>query len=88
MSGRPETQQGDQRRLKAMRGYPKLDRPKECLSMIEWPKIRLLNHVALFGINRTHDRPAETFVYVVFHFIRIMDVNLVTVYANFAQEAR
>lgn len=71
-----------------MQGYPKLDRPKECLSMIEWPKIRLLNHVALFGINRTNDHPAETFVFEVFHSIRIMYVNLVTVYATFAQEAR
>lgn len=56
--------------------------------MIEWPKIRLLKHGALFGINRTNDRPAETFVYVVFHPMRIMYVNLVTVYADFAQEAR
>lgn len=56
--------------------------------MIEWHNFVLLNHVALFGINRTHDRPAETFVYVVFHSIRIMYVNLITVYANFAQEAR
>ena len=55
--------------------------------MIEWTKIRLLNHVALFGINRINDRPAETFVHVVFHSMRIMDVNLITVYANFAQEA-
>lgn len=47
----------------------------------------LLNHVALFRINRTHDRPAEAFVYVVFHPMRIMYVNLVSVYANFAQEA-
>lgn len=30
----------------------------------------------------------EMFVYVVFHSIRIMYVNLITVYANFAQEAR
>lgn len=44
-------------------------------------------YVALFGINRTNDRPAETFVCVVFHSMRIMYVNLVTVYANFAQEA-
>lgn len=61
--------------------------PKECLSMIWWPTFPLSNHVALFGINRTHDRPAETFVYVVFHSIRIMYVTLITVYANFAQEA-
>ena len=70
MSGRPETPQGDQRRLKAMQGVTK------CYI-----------HVALFGINRTHDRPAETFVYVAFHSMRIMYANLVTVYANFAQEA-
>lgn len=44
-------------------------------------------HVALFGINRTNDRPAETNVYVVFHSMRIMYVHLGTVYANFAQEA-
>ena len=88
VSGRPETPQGDQRRLKAMQGYPKLDRPKECLSMIWWHNFVLLNHVALFGTNRTNDRPAETFVYVVFHSRRIMYVHLVTVYANFAQEAR
>ena len=36
----------------------------------------LTYHVALFGINRTHDRPAETFVYVVFHSMRIMYVCL------------
>ena len=71
-----------------MQGYPKLDRPKECLSMIWWHNFVLLNHVALFGTNRTNDRPAETFVYVVFHSRRIMYVHLVTVYANFAQEAR
>lgn len=62
--------------------------PKECLSMIWWHNFVLLNHVALFGINRTNDRPAETFVHVVFHSMRIMYVDLVTVYANFAQEAR
>ena len=89
MSGRPETPQEDQRILKAMQGVCTISwTPKECLSMIEWPKIRLLNHVALFGINRTHDSPTETFVFVVFHFRRIMYVHLVTVHANFAQEAR
>lgn len=89
MSGRPETPQGDQRSLKAMQGVSeKFSTPKECLSMIEWRNFPLTYHVALFGINRTHDRPAETFVYVFFHSIRIMDVNLITVYANFAQEAR
>lgn len=62
--------------------------PKECLSMIWWLTFQLRNHVALFGINRTNDRPAETFVYVIFHSIRIMYVHLVTVYADFAQEAR
>ena len=36
----------------------------------------LTYHVALFGINRTHDRPAETFVYVVFHSMRIMYMSL------------
>lgn len=56
--------------------------------MIWWHNFVLLNHVALFRINRTNDRPAETFAYVVFHSMRIMYVNLVTVYANFAQEAR
>lgn len=49
------------------------------LSFIEvksFPILLLPNHVALFGINRTHDRPAETFVYVVFHSMRIMYVSL------------
>ena len=68
--------------------WGKIPTPKECLSMIWWPTFRLSYYVALFGINRTYDRPAETFVYVVFHSIRIMYVNSITVYANFAQEAR
>lgn len=55
---------------------PFLAIPKECLSMIEWRNFPLTYHVALFGINRTHDRPAETFAYVVFHSIRIMYVGL------------
>lgn len=60
-----------------MQGVGVLPTPdKECLSMIWWHKIVLLNYVALFGINRTHDRPADTFVYVVFHSMRIMYVSL------------
>lgn len=43
---------------------------------------------AMQGVSDFFLTPAETFVYVVFHFIRIMYVNLITVYANFAQEAR
>ena len=35
-----------------------------------------IRYAGLFGINRTHDRPAETFVYVVFHSMRIMYVCL------------
>ena len=89
MSGRPETPQGAPEETQGYAGgVQKWTYLEECLSMIWWRNFPLLNHVALFGINRTNDRPAETFVYVVFHSMRIMYVNLVTVYANFAQEAR
>ena len=101
VSGRPETPQGDQRSLKAMQGecrhFWRYQR-NVCLWLNELFRWVVRNvwesffgfswYDRLFGINRTHDRPAETFVYVVFHSLRIMYVNLITVYANFAQEAR
>lgn len=62
------------RRLKAVQGVSlKLRTPKECLSMIEWRNFPLLNHVALFGLNRT---PSATFstisiiICVLIHLIR------------------
>ena len=77
VSGIPETPQGAPEVTQGYAGvWGKFPTPKECLSMIWWLTFQLLNHVALFGINRTHDRPADTFVYVVFHSMRIMYVCL------------
>ena len=81
-TGRPEVTQG-------YAGVSSILRiPKECLSMIWQRDFPLSYHVALFRINRTHDRPAETFVYVVFHSMRIMYVSLWYNTSNLPWEAR